>query len=186
MAAGLKKIVIHTDGACEGNPGPGGWAAVLQYEQHTREISGGCPATTNNRMEMQAAIAALASLKESCDVDLFTDSQYLREGITAWIAGWKRRNWMTKEKTPVRNADLWRELDALCSRHEIHWHWLKGHAGHEWNERCDTLAVEQIAVLKKQHTREQLLQLKEVFLEQRKKQMLPAASPVPPVQSTLL
>jgi ribonuclease HI len=113
----VKKVVVHTDGACEGNPGPGGWAAILRYGNHTRQISGGEPATTNNRMELQAAIAALSALKEACEVELHTDSEYVRCGITEWVPGWKARGWMRSVKKTVRNEDLWRELDELASRH---------------------------------------------------------------------
>lgn len=140
----MKKVIIHTDGGCEGNPGPGGWAAVLRHGDHVREISGGELATTNNRMELQAALEALRALKQPCHVEIFTDSEYLRNGITTWIKGWKARGWVTKDKKPVKNADLWRQLDAACARHRITWGWLKGHAGHADNERCDVLASEQI------------------------------------------
>jgi ribonuclease HI len=136
----MKKVVIHTDGGCRGNPGPGGWAAVLSCGNRTREISGGVPETTNNRMELQAAIEALKALKEPCEVELFTDSQYVRRGVTEWIGNWKRNGWMTAAKTPVKNADLWRALDEQARRHRVTWRWLKGHAGHAANERCDELA----------------------------------------------
>lgn len=152
----LKKVTIHTDGGCEGNPGPGGWAAVLEYGGRTKEVSGGEPATTNNRMELQASIAALEALTEPCEVDLFTDSTYLRDGITKWIKAWKARGWVTTTKQPVKNEDLWRALDAAAARHRIHWRWLKGHAGHAGNERCDVLAGAAIAAIKKRFTREQL------------------------------
>lgn len=159
----VKKVVIHSDGGCHGNPGPGGWAAVLAYGKHVREISGGVPATTNNRMELQAAIEALRLLKESCEIDFHTDSQYVRNGIGEWIAGWKRNGWLTSAKQPVKNAGLWRELDAATSRHKIRWHWVKGHAGHPENERCDQLANEAIARVKAQHTPEQLKAMLEAF-----------------------
>jgi ribonuclease HI len=152
----LKKITIHTDGGCEGNPGPGGWAAVLEYGGKTKEVSGGEAATTNNRMELQASIAALEALTEPCEVDLFTDSTYLRDGITKWIKAWKARGWMTTTKQPVKNEDLWRALDAAAARHRVHWRWLKGHAGHAGNERCDVLATAAIEGIKKRFTREQL------------------------------
>lgn len=152
----LKKITIHTDGGCEGNPGPGGWAAVLEYGGRTKEVSGGEAATTNNRMELQASIAALEALTEPCEVDLFTDSTYLRDGITKWIKAWKARGWMTTAKQPVKNEDLWRALDAAAARHRIHWRWVKGHAGHAGNERCDVLAGAAIAGIKKRFSREQL------------------------------
>lgn len=159
----MKKVVIHSDGGCHGNPGPGGWAAVLTYGKHQREICGGSPATTNNRMELQAAIEALRSLKEPCEIDFHTDSQYVRNGIREWIAGWKRNGWRTSAKQPVKNADLWRELDAATSRHHIHWHWVKGHAGDVGNERCDQLANEAIANIKATHTPQQLAALLEEF-----------------------
>jgi ribonuclease HI len=144
----MKKVVIHTDGACHGNPGPGGWAAVLTYGKHTREVSGGVPATTNNRMELQAAIGALTALNEPCEAEFHTDSNYLKNGITAWLPSWKSNGWRTKSKKPVKNEDLWRALDSLASAHKIKWHWVKGHAGHEGNEKCDQLANEEIAKIK--------------------------------------
>ena len=150
----MKKVTIHSDGACDGNPGPGGWAAVLEYGPRKKEICGSVMATTNNRMEMQAAIEALQLLKEACEVQFYTDSEYLREGITSWVRIWKRTGWRTKERKPVKNADLWRMLDELASQHEVTWHWLKGHAGHVLNERCDTLAVEAIHNLRRQHKQE--------------------------------
>ena len=152
----MKKVTVHTDGGCEGNPGPGGWAAVLEYGGRTKEVSGGAAATTNNRMELQASIAALEALTEPCEVELFTDSTYLRDGITKWIKSWKARGWMTTTKQPVKNEDLWRALDAAAARHRVHWRWLKGHAGHAGNERCDVLAGAEIARIKRQFTREQL------------------------------
>ena len=154
--SGLKRVIVHTDGGCEGNPGPGGWAAVLECEGRTRELSGGEPATTNNRMELRASIAALEALTAPCEVDLFTDSTYLRDGITKWIKSWKTRGWLTAAKQPVKNEDLWRALDTAAAPHRIHWRWLKGHAGHAGNERCDVLAAAEIARLRKQFTREQL------------------------------
>lgn len=159
----LKKIVIHTDGGCHGNPGPGGWAATLEHNGFTREISGGAPATTNNRMELQAAIAALGALKEPCEIEFYTDSEYLKNGVTGWLHGWKRNGWRTQAKKPVKNVDLWRALDATVAGHTIKWHWLKGHAGHAGNERCDVLANEEIAKVKKAHTREQLKALLKEF-----------------------
>ena len=152
----LKRVTIHTDGGCEGNPGPGGWAAVLEAGERRKEISGGAIATTNNRMEMQAAIAALEALKQPCEVEFFTDSQYLREGVTNWLATWKLRGWKTVGKQPVKNEDLWRALDTTVARHRIRWHWLKGHAGHAVNERCDQLAAAEIARIKREHTPAQL------------------------------
>jgi ribonuclease HI len=164
---GLKKVLIHTDGGCVGNPGPGGWAAVLEYGSHHREISGGEPATTNNRMELRAAIEALNCLKEPCEVEVFTDSEYLRNGITSWIRGWKASGWRTADKKPVKNEDLWRALDAAATRHRITWRWLKGHAGHALNERCDQLAQAEIAKLRAAHTREALAGLLREFQEAR-------------------
>jgi ribonuclease HI len=139
------RVIIHTDGACSGNPGPGGWGAILQWGGRTRELKGGEAHTTNNRMELMAAIVALETLKRPCDVDLHTDSQYLRQGITAWIHGWKRNGWKTADKKPVKNADLWQRLDSAVDRHTVHWHWVRGHAGHDLNERADELAREGIA-----------------------------------------
>ncbi len=145
---GNDRVVIHTDGACSGNPGPGGWGAILQWGGHTRELRGGEAHTTNNRMELMAAIAALETLKRPCDVDLHTDSQYLRQGITGWIHGWKRNGWKTADRKPVKNADLWQRLDAVVDRHTVHWHWVRGHSGHDLNERADELAREAIAELR--------------------------------------
>jgi ribonuclease HI len=152
----MKKVVIHSDGGCHGNPGPGGWAATLAYGQHTRELSGGVPATTNNRMELQAAIEALNALKEACEVDFYTDSEYVKNGVSEWLLNWKRNGWRTKSKKPVKNEDLWRALDSSVSKHKVEWHWLKGHAGHIGNERCDQLANEEIAKIKKLFNSEQL------------------------------
>jgi ribonuclease HI len=133
-------VLIYTDGACRGNPGPGGWGAVLISGGHERELCGGELSTTNNRMELMAAIEALRALKRPCKVELHTDSQYLRTGITEWLAGWKAKGWRTAAKTPVKNEDLWRALDEARLRHEVDWRWVKGHAGHELNERADALA----------------------------------------------
>lgn len=155
-ARDLKQVTIHTDGGCEGNPGPGGWAAVLRHGTHLREISGGEIATTNNRMELRAAIEALRALKVPCAVELFTDSQYLRQGITAWLAAWKLRGWRTASKQPVKNEDLWRALDEAAQPHRIAWKWLKGHAGHVDNERCDVLAGAAMADLRKKHTKAEI------------------------------
>ena len=152
----MKEVVIHSDGACHGNPGPGGWAAVLECGANRRELSGGVPATTNNRMELQGAIEALKALKEPCAVNFYTDSNYVKDGVTGWLKNWKRNGWKTKSKQPVKNADLWRELDACAAMHKIAWHWLKGHAGHAGNERCDELATAEIAKIKKAFSREQL------------------------------
>ena len=138
-------ITIWTDGACSGNPGPGGWGAVLRGRGHEKELSGGAPATTNNRMELTAAIMALEALKQPSDVDIHTDSQYVRGGVTGWIHGWKRNGWRTADKKPVKNMELWQQLDAAAARHVVRWHWVKGHAGHSENERADVLAREGMA-----------------------------------------
>ncbi len=132
-----KTVAIYTDGACRGNPGPGGWAALLRYDGHERVLRGAEPHTTNNRMELMAAIRALEALKRPCRVDLTTDSQYVRQGITRWIDNWKQRGWKTADRKPVKNADLWRRLDEARNRHEVHWHWVRGHSGHDENERVD-------------------------------------------------
>jgi ribonuclease HI len=134
------EVEIFTDGACSGNPGPGGWGAILRFGQREREMSGGDPATTNNKMELTAAIMALEALKRPCRVRLFTDSNYLREGVTKWIHGWKRNGWRTSDKKPVKNVDLWQRLDAARLPHHIDWIWVKGHSGHRENERADRLA----------------------------------------------
>jgi ribonuclease HI len=139
------QVVIHTDGACSGNPGPGGWGAVLHYGDPKtslveKELWGGELQTTNNRMELMAAIQALEALKRACRVELHTDSQYVRNGIREWIHAWKARGWKTADKKPVKNDDLWKRLDAARQRHEVDWRWIKGHAGHEFNERADELA----------------------------------------------
>jgi ribonuclease HI len=152
----MTEVVIHSDGACHGNPGPGGWAAVLVCGPHRRELSGGVPATTNNRMELQAAIEALSALKQPCVVAFHTDSNYLRDGITKWLRGWKRNGWKTAARQPVKNEDLWRQLDAAVSAHTVKWHWVKGHAGDAGNERCDALATAAILDVKKRFAREQL------------------------------
>lgn len=144
----MKQVTIHCDGACQGNPGPGGWAAVLQYGEKRKEICGAVLATTNNRMELQAAMEAFRALKEPCQIEIFTDSVYLRKGMMSWVRGWKMNGWRTTDKKPVKNAELWKELDELSSKHNVTWRWLKGHAGHVENERCDTLAVEQITFLR--------------------------------------
>jgi ribonuclease HI len=133
-------VDIFTDGACRGNPGPGGWAAILRYGEVEKELSGGESATTNNRMEMTAAIAGLEALKRPCRVRLYTDSQYLRDGIMQWLPGWKARGWRTADKKPVKNVDLWQRLDAAASPHQVEWIWVRGHAGHPENERADALA----------------------------------------------
>jgi len=136
----LTEVVIYSDGACKGNPGPGGWGAVLISGGHKKDLWGGERLTTNNRMELTGAIMALEALKRPCKVELHTDSKYVMQGITEWIAGWKRRGWTTADKKPVKNDDLWRRLDAARARHEVTWKWVKGHAGHELNERADALA----------------------------------------------
>ena len=142
-------VVIHTDGACSGNPGPGGWGVIMRYGGHEKTLSGGEANTTNNRMELMAAIMALETLKRPSRVALHTDSVYLRDGITRWIHGWKRNGWKTAEKKPVKNAELWLRLDEALKRHSIEWHWVKGHAGHDGNERADELAREGMAPFKK-------------------------------------
>jgi ribonuclease HI len=137
----MKHVQIITDGACIGNPGPGGWACILRYNKHKKELYGSDRATTNNRMELTAAIQGLRTLREPCEVEVVTDSQYLKNGITSWIHGWKRNGWMTREKKPVINQDLWTELDQLVAKHNVHWTWTKGHANHDDNNRCDELAT---------------------------------------------
>jgi ribonuclease HI len=133
-------VEIWTDGACSGNPGPGGWGAILRFGEREKELSGGDLLTTNNRMELTAAISALEALKRACEVDLHTDSQYLRQGVTGWMFGWKKNGWRTADRKPVKNEDLWRRLDEATARHKIDWRWVKGHAGDEMNERADELA----------------------------------------------
>jgi ribonuclease HI len=140
MSMSEQRVVIHTDGACSGNPGPGGWGAILTFGDHEKELMGGEPQTTNNRMELSAAIAALEALKRPCFVDLYTDSEYLKNGITSWINGWKRNGWRTADKKPVKNVDLWKRLDEAMAHHQVNWRWVKGHAGHAMNERADQLA----------------------------------------------
>jgi ribonuclease HI len=141
-------VIIHTDGACSGNPGPGGWGAILEWNGHSRELKGAEPHTTNNRMELMAAIMALESLKRPVTVEIHTDSQYLRDGITKWIHGWKRNGWRTADKKPVKNAELWQRLDSALAHHKISWHWVRGHAGHDLNERADELARSAITELR--------------------------------------
>jgi ribonuclease HI len=162
-----KQITIHTDGGCEGNPGPGGWAAVLRYGSYVRELAGGEPATTNNRMELQAALSALETLKEPCDVTLFTDSEYLRGGITEWLPRWKANHWRTIDRKPVKNDDLWRQLDVAASRHRVTWQWLKGHAGHPDNERCDQLAAAEMVKVRRNFTPQKLAALRATFIASR-------------------
>jgi ribonuclease HI len=142
------KVIIHTDGACSGNPGPGGWGAILDYNGTRKEIYGGEPQSTNNRMELKAAIEALNVLKRECDVEMHVGSQYVKDGITKWIHGWKRNGWKTADKKPVKNVELWQALDEAIKRHDITWHWVKGHAGHPENERADELARQGIADMK--------------------------------------
>lgn len=141
---GTRAVVIYTDGACKGNPGPGGWGALLLSGEHKREIFGGESPTTNNRMELTAVIRALEALKRVTTAQVYTDSQYVKNGITRWIKGWKRKGWLTAEKQPVKNEDLWRQLDGLTQKHEVEWRWLKGHVGHSLNEHCDSLARDAI------------------------------------------
>jgi ribonuclease HI len=173
----MREVTIHSDGACQGNPGPGGWAAVLVSGTTRKEVSGGDPATTNNRMELIAAIEALKALKEPCQVEFFTDSQYLRQGITSWIASWKRRGWTTMDRKPVKNADLWRELDAVREGHTVTWKWVKGHAGNEGNERCDVLAVAEVEQIRRGYSREELRVLLADFVRQQAGPSDPSLSP---------
>jgi len=140
----MKHILIFTDGACRGNPGPGGWGALLRYGQYEKKIFGGEMDTTNNRMELMAAIQALMSLRESCKVELYTDSKYVQKGITEWLPGWKKKHWKKADNRPVKNADLWQELDKQATRHKISWHWIKGHSNHPENDLADALANQAI------------------------------------------
>lgn len=139
------KVEIYTDGACSGNPGPGGWGAILRYGDHEKELNGGDLETTNNRMEMTAVIEALATLKRGCDIDLYTDSVYVKDGVTKWMDGWKAKGWKNASKKPVKNRDLWERIDSEIQRHNITWHWVKGHDGHPENERADELARQGIS-----------------------------------------
>lgn len=134
------RVEIYTDGACKGNPGPGGWGVVLKYGGHEKELSGGDPMTTNNRMELKAAIEGIRAIKKAVEIDIYTDSTYVRDGITKWIHSWKVKGWKNSQKEPVKNADLWQELDQLASSHKISWHWVKGHSDHPENDRADELA----------------------------------------------
>jgi ribonuclease HI len=161
----VKHVTLHTDGGCHGNPGPGGWAAVLRYGKHLRELSGAEAATTNNRMELRAAIEALSALKEPCEVELFTDSTYVRDGISKWLPFWKSNGWVTLKRRPVKNEDLWRALDSAAQRHRIVWRWLKGHAGHPDNERCDQLAREAMEHFCKQLSPDELSRALKEFNE---------------------
>jgi ribonuclease HI len=135
------RVEIYTDGACRGNPGPGGWGVLLRYNSQEKTLSGSEPHTTNNRMELQAAIQGLMALTKPCTVDLYTDSQYVRQGMMSWLAQWKKKGWRNSKREPVKNADLWKMLDALAEKHDMHWHWVKGHSGHPENERADALAT---------------------------------------------
>ena len=148
MPADLPRVAIFTDGACKGNPGPGGWGAILRFGGQEKELMAAEPVTTNNRMELQAAIAGLAALTRPCSVDLTTDSVYVRDGITKWIHGWQKNGWKTADKKPVKNADLWQALLAAAQPHQVRWHWVKGHAGHAENERADALANAAIAAMR--------------------------------------
>lgn len=159
----MKKVTIYTDGACLGNPGPGGWAATLEYGGTRKDFSDGVIATTNNRMELQAAIEALLKLREPCEVELYTDSEYLRDGITDWIHGWKARGWKKK----IKNKDLWLQLDDLCKKQRVMWHWVRAHSGTAENERCDMLAVEAAQRIEATHTNEQREAALKEFLERR-------------------
>lgn len=136
----MKTITIYTDGACKGNPGPGGWGAVLQFQGKQKELFGGAPDVTNNQMELTAAVEALNALTEPCRVELYTDSQYVRQGITSWIHGWKKKGWKNSAGKPVKNQDLWMALELATHRHDVHWHWVKGHSGHPLNDLADALA----------------------------------------------
>ena len=151
----MKKVYIFTDGACRGNPGPGGWGALLRYSDHEKKLSGGERDTTNNRMELMAAIQALAAVKETCMIELYTDSQYVQKGITEWMPSWKKRHWKKSDNKPVKNADLWQALDQQTQRHQISWHWVRGHNGHVENELVDRLANQAIDHFLKKNEREQ-------------------------------
>ena len=147
--SGTKKVVIFTDGACSGNPGPGGWGAILIWGEHRKELFGGSGDTTNNRMELQAVIEALGALTRPAHIDLYTDSAYVKDGISSWIHSWKKNGWQTAAKKPVKNADLWQALEAARHKHEVDWHWVKGHAGHPENARADELARKGMSPFKK-------------------------------------
>jgi ribonuclease HI len=143
----LAPVIIYTDGACSGNPGPGGWSAILRYGPHEKVLQGGASLTTNNRMELRAIIAALRALTRPCRIEVFTDSEYLRRGVTEWLDRWRRNGWLTAGKQPVKNQDLWRALHAAIQPHQITWHWVRGHAGDEFNERADLLAVAALSMI---------------------------------------
>jgi ribonuclease HI len=143
----MNRVIIYTDGSCKGNPGPGGWAAILTYAGREKQLSGAEEMTTNNRMELRAAVEALKGLTRSCQVDIFTDSQYLKQGMTAWIYNWRRNGWLGAEKKPIKNQDLWMILDELAGKHQVEWHWIKAHNGHEFNERVDQMAKQAILTL---------------------------------------
>ena len=144
MKEAIKKVRIFCDGACKGNPGPGGWAAILKYKKHRKAISGYSPQATNNIMELTAAIKALEQIKGKCEIDIFSDSKYVVMGMTEWIVGWKKKGWKGSKKEPVKNQELWKRLDKLCNFHIVKWHWIKGHNGHPENEKCDVLAKREI------------------------------------------
>ncbi len=154
-AAALPQVEVFTDGACSGNPGPGGWGALLRFGTRERELVGAEPLTTNNRMELMAAIAALEALKRPAAVSLTTDSNYVKDGITKWLPAWKARGWKTADKKPVKNRDLWERLEPLCKRHSVTWHWVRGHDGHPENERCDALARGAIKAMKSEAAQEE-------------------------------
>lgn len=143
----ILSVEIYTDGACKGNPGPGGWGAILRFKGQEKTLKGAETLTTNNRMELTAAIKALEALTRDCQIDLYTDSQYLRQGMTQWLTSWKKNNWKNSQKQPVKNIDLWQQLDVLSKKHEINWHWVKGHSGHPDNDRADALANQAIEAL---------------------------------------
>ena len=181
MLCRVKNIIIHTDGACLGNPGVGGWAAILEYSGRKKEFSGGALATTNNRMELQAAIEALSRLKEPCEVEIITDSNYVREGITRWIHGWKARGWKKKQ---IKNKDLWQALDAATAKHQITWKWVRGHTGVADNERCDALATGEAKRLEESHTPEQRAAALEEFLQARAQ--IPGQAELPQSEAELI
>jgi ribonuclease HI len=142
-------VIVYTDGGCSPNPGPGGWGAILSFGQHRKELKGGEAHSTNNRMELMAAISALEALKRPCRVDIYTDSQYLRDGVTLWMERWKQNGWRTSDKKPVKNIDLWQRLDTALAEHVLNWHWVRGHAGNAMNERADVLVGEAIAAIRR-------------------------------------